>query len=32
MDGLESRLTDDGGIEVRFVNYYPGKHEQIEKT
>ncbi len=31
MDDLETRLTDDGGIEVRFVNYYPGKHERIEK-
>ena len=31
MDGLETRLTDDGGVEVRFVNYYPGKHERIEK-
>ncbi len=31
MDPLETRSTEDGGIEVKFVNYYPGKHEQIER-
>ncbi len=31
MDDLETRLTDDGLIEVRFVNYYPGKRQRIEK-
>jgi Rieske Fe-S protein len=32
MDPLETRIAADGdGIEVAFVNYYPGKEERIEK-
>ena len=31
LDELDTEITSDGGIEVAFVNYYPGKHEQIPK-
>jgi menaquinol-cytochrome c reductase iron-sulfur subunit len=32
MDPLEVRVTDEGAIEVAFVNYYPGKEARIEKN
>lgn len=32
MDPLTVRVSDDGDVEVEFVNYYPGKHERIERT
>jgi Rieske Fe-S protein len=32
MDRLEARVTADGGVEVAFANYYPGRPDRVEKT